>query len=115
MKPIVTLTLNPTIDGSASAERIQPLLKIRTRGERYHPGGGGINVARVIQELGGKTLAVYLSGGATGAILNDLLQTTGIATQRIAVKGYTRIAHTIFERSSGQEYRFVPGGPGGKR
>ena len=53
MKPIVTLTLNPTIDGSATADTIAPIRKIRTSDERYHPGGGGINVARVVQELGG--------------------------------------------------------------
>ena len=111
MKPIITLTLNPTIDGSAEAERIQPLLKIRTSDERYHPGGGGINVARVVRELGGEALAIYLSGGATGAILDDLLKTVGIDTRHIPINGYTRIAHTVFERSSGQEYRFVPEGP----
>jgi 6-phosphofructokinase 2 len=111
MKPIITLTLNPTIDGSASADVIQPLRKIRTTDERYHAGGGGINVARVINELGGKARALYLAGGATGAILDDLLGSTGIDTQRIAIKGYTRIAHTVFERSSGQEFRFVPEGP----
>lgn len=111
MKPIITLTLNPTIDGSASAEVVQPLRKIRTTDERYHPGGGGINVARVVQELGGQALAIYLVGGPTGAILDGLLQTAGIACKRIAITGYTRIAHTVFERSSGQEYRFVPEGP----
>lgn len=111
MKPIVTLTLNPTIDGSASAEVVLPLRKIRTTDERYHPGGGGINVARVVKELGGDTLAIYLGGGATGAILDDLLRTVGIANNHIPIKGYTRIAHTVFERSSGQEYRFVPEGP----
>lgn len=111
MKPIITLTLNPSIDGSASADVIQPLLKIRTSDEHYHPGGGGINVARVIEELGGKAQAIYLAGGATGAILDDLLHSAGIAAQRIAIEGYTRIAHTVFERSSGQEFRFVPEGP----
>lgn len=111
MKPIVTLTLNPTIDGSASAEAVLPLRKIRTSDERYHPGGGGINVARVVRELGGDTLAVYLGGGATGAILDDLLQSVAISSMHIPIKGYTRIAHTVFERSSGQEYRFVPEGP----
>ena len=111
MKPIITLTLNPTIDGSASANVVQPLRKIRTTDERYYPGGGGINVARVVKELGGDSLAIYLGGGATGAILDDLLQNVGIASKHIPIKGYTRIAHTVFERSSGQEYRFVPEGP----
>jgi len=111
MKRIITLTLNPTIDGSASAEKIQPIRKIRTTDERYHPGGGGINVARVIQALGGEALALYLAGGPTGAILADLLEAAGLASQCIPISGYTRIAHTVFERSSGQEYRFVPEGP----
>jgi 6-phosphofructokinase 2 len=111
MKPIVTLTLNPTIDGSASAEVIAPLRKIRTSDERYHPGGGGINVARVVAELGGETRALYLAGGATGAILDDLLRNIGVTCHCIPIAGYTRIAHTVFERSSAQEYRFVPEGP----
>ena len=111
MKPIVTLTLNPTIDGSASADIIAPIRKIRTSGERYHPGGGGINVARLVQELGGDALALYLAGGATGVLLDDLLKTSGIKCCRIPIKGYTRIAHTVFERSTGKEFRFVPEGP----
>lgn len=111
MKPIVTLTLNPTIDGSAFADVIAPIRKIRTSGERYHPGGGGINVARVVKELGGDALALYLAGGATGALLEDLLEPSGIKCRRISIEGYTRIAHTVFERSTGNEYRFVPEGP----
>jgi 6-phosphofructokinase 2 len=54
MKPIVTLTLNPTIDAAAKAETVRPTHKVRTFDERYDPGGGGINVARVINELGGR-------------------------------------------------------------
>ncbi len=111
MKPIVTLTLNPTIDGSSSAERIIPLRKIRTSDERYHPGGGGINVARVVQELGGDALALYFAGGAPGNLLEELLRSADINAQRISIQGHTRIAHTVFERASGQEYRFVPDGP----
>ena len=66
MKPIVTLTLNPTIDAASKAETVRPTHKVRTFDERYDPGGGGINVARVINELGGRSLAVYLAGGLTG-------------------------------------------------
>lgn len=111
MKPIITLTLNPTIDGSSSAERIVPLRKIRTTGERYHPGGGGINVARVVRELGGQALALYFAGGAPGMLLGELLKSAAVDAERISIRGYTRIAHTVFERASGQEYRFVPEGP----
>lgn len=111
MKPIVTLTLNPTIDGSASAEAIRPLRKIRTTDERYKAGGGGINVAQVIHELGGRAHAIYLVGGPTGKILDELLASAGISAQPITIAGTTRIAHTVLERVSGMEYRFVPEGP----
>ena len=111
MKTIVTLTLNPSIDGSAETDVVRPIHKIRTSDERYDPGGGGINVARVIRELGGPVLAVYLAGGATGGVLDDLLDTAMIARRRIPIRDHTRISHAVFERSSGQEFRFVPAGP----
>lgn len=111
MKSIVTLTLNPSIDGSAQAETVRPIHKIRTVDERYDPGGGGINVARVVRELGGSTLALYLAGGATGAVLDDLLAAAAIPRRRFPIADHTRISHAVFEQSSGLEYRFVPEGP----
>jgi 6-phosphofructokinase 2 len=111
MKPIVTLTLNPSIDGAAETDTIRPTHKIRTSNERYYPGGGGINVARVVSELGGPTRAIYAAGGATGPILDALLDKLGVPLQRIGIDEDTRISHSVFERSSGLEYRFVPEGP----
>jgi 6-phosphofructokinase 2 len=111
MKPILTLTLNPSIDGSSEAETVRPIRKIRTTNERFDPGGGGINVSRVIHELGGASQAIYLSGGATGPILEDILQHRGITGRRIPIGDHTRVSHAVFERSTGLEYRFVPEGP----
>jgi 6-phosphofructokinase 2 len=111
MKPIVTVTLNPAIDGAAEAEVVRPTHKIRTTGDRYDPGGGGINVARVIAELGGPALPVYLAGGATGVVLDELMVERGLVFRRIPVAGHTRISLAVLERSTGLEYRFVPGGP----
>ena len=111
MKPIVTLTLNPTIDSASEAERVRPTHKIRTFNERYYPGGGGINVARVIAALGGAALPVYLAGGATGALLSDLLRGEGFASAVVPIAGNTRISHAVFERATGLEYRFVAEGP----
>ena len=45
--------------------------KIRTFGEHYDPGGGGINVARVVHEWGGDTLAVFAAGGVTGRFVKE--------------------------------------------
>jgi 6-phosphofructokinase 2 len=111
MKPIVTLTLNPAIDSSCQADEVRPVHKIRTFEERYDPGGGGVNVARVIRELGGEAMAVYLAGGLTGQAFTHMIDAIGLQHRTIPIRGYTRVSHTVYERSSGREYRFVPQGP----
>lgn len=111
MRPIVTLTLNPSIDGACEALRVQPTHKIRTTGDRYDPGGGGINVARVVAALGGLALPVYPAGGATGTVLDELMAARGLGFRRIPIAGHTRISHSVFETATGLEYRFVPEGP----
>jgi 6-phosphofructokinase 2 len=111
MKPIVTVTLNPCIDNACEAEAVRPTHKIRTSNERYYPGGGGINMARVIAELGGAALPVFLAGGPIGVLLEQLLHATGFATTTVPIAGNTRISHAVFERSTGLEYRFVAEGP----
>ena len=108
---ILTLTLNPTVDVAADADRIQPVRKIRTRGETFDPGGGGVNVARVLRELGGDTLAVILAGGVSGRLLEELLDEGGVPRRTVLIAGRTRVSHTVHELSTRQEYRFVPEGP----
>ena len=68
---IVTLTVNPAVDLATQAESVRAGHKVRTFGERYDAGGGGINVARVISELGGNTLSLFASGGVTGLHRGD--------------------------------------------
>lgn len=108
---IVTLTLNAAIDGSSEAETVRHTRKVRTVNERYDPGGGGINVARVVKRLGGRAHAVYLAGGVTGVVLDDLLDRHGLDRTRLDIADQTRTSLSVHERSSGREYRFVPEGP----
>ena len=75
------------------------------------PGGGGINVARVLSRLGADVEALFLGGGVTGRVLEDLLERGGIRHRMIEIRDDTRLALTVVERSSGNEYRFVPEGP----
>lgn len=108
---ILTLTLNPVIDGACETDAVRHTHKVRTEHERYDPGGGGINVARVIGRLGGDVEALYLAGGATGAVLDELLDRNGVRRRRVNIADHTRISLAVHERASGREYRFVPEGP----
>ena len=62
MVDIVTLTPNPAIDLSTSVEKMVPSRKLRCVAAMRDPGGGGINVARVIKRFGGTTEAIYPAG-----------------------------------------------------
>lgn len=111
MDRVATLTLNPAIDGSCEADKVIPTHKIRTSTERYDPGGGGINVARVLARLGERVEVIYCAGGATGTLLDDLLGEHGLDRHRIPIEDQTRMSLAVYERSSGKEFRFVPEGP----
>lgn len=111
MAAIVTLTFNPAIDGACEAATVHPTHKVRTSNERYDPGGGGINVARVLQRLGSDVCAWYLAGGATGSVLDELLDRDDIKRRAFTIADHTRISHAVYETSTGREYRFVPEGP----
>ena len=106
-----TLTLNPSIDMSSEAEKVEPEKKIRTCCERIDPGGGGINVARVLHRFGVEVEALFLAGGATGKAFDELLERDGLTRRAVWIADDTRTSLTIHERSTGREYRFVPEGP----
>jgi 6-phosphofructokinase 2 len=108
---IATLTMNPALDLATGVERVIPTRKLRCNGLRRDPGGGGINVARVIHTLGGAATAIYTAGGPTGELLTHLLAESGIPHHPVAIDGFTREDFTVNEQVSGDQYRFVLPGP----
>lgn len=108
---IATLTLNPAVDVACVAAEIRPTHKIRTTDERLDPGGGGINVARVVHELGGEALAVIMTGGVTGRLVEELLDQAEVPWRGLPIGGRTRICLNVQERATRLEYRFVSEGP----
>ncbi|WP_377296566.1 1-phosphofructokinase family hexose kinase [Rhizobium sp. SGZ-381] len=108
---ILCITLNPTLDLSNDVTRIVPTHKMRVRNQRQEVGGGGVNVARLIAEMGGEADVAVLSGGATGTILVEALRALPLGLHIFPIKGSVRIAFMVHEDESGLEYRFVPEGP----
>ncbi|MBD0276146.1 MAG: 1-phosphofructokinase family hexose kinase, partial [Acetobacteraceae bacterium] len=108
---IITLTMNPSVDIASDADAVRPVRKVRTRDETFDPGGGGVNVSRVLRELGADTLAVVTAGGVSGRLLEELLDGGGVPRASVLTAGRTRISHTVHDLSAKLEYRFVPEGP----
>ena len=48
MTDIVTITPSPAVDLSTSVDKILPVAKLRGQSQRRDPGGGKIDLARVI-------------------------------------------------------------------
>lgn len=111
MAKIVTLTVNPTIDKSSRVDSVASEIKLRCEPPEFHPGGGGINVSRAVKKLGGESTAIYSAGGGSGMMLTQLLQAEGIATKAISIEAMTRENLTIYENSTGLQYRFGMPGP----
>ena len=112
MIKIFTLTMNPAIDKSAQVNQIEPDKKLRCQEPVFTPGGGGINVARAIHNLGGEAKAIYPAGGPTGDMLEQLLEKENIHQYRVKTKNWTRENVSIIEETTNNQYRFeMPGAP----
>jgi 6-phosphofructokinase 2 len=111
MQPIVTFTVNPALDMSTEVERVEAKHKLRCGPAVFDPGGGGINVARVVHRLGGNALALYAVGGPTGRAFEELLEREGVEGCPLPIEGSTRLNVTVDETSTGDQYRFVVEGP----
>ena len=111
MTDILTITMNPALDVSTSTDKVMHTHKLRCAAAQLHPGGGGVNVARVVQRLGGDCLALFLAGGVNGQRLRKLLDREQVRSHWIPIAGETRESFSVRETSSGRDFRFVLPGP----
>lgn len=110
MPKIITITFNPSIDKSTSVFSLIPEIKLKCDLPLYEPGGGGINVARAINKLGGDAIAVYLAGGHTGDKFIELLKTVAVKSIQTKTRNNTRENLVVLEESTNKQFRFgMPG------
>jgi len=111
VKQILTLTVNPALDVSTSTQRVISGHKLRCTTSRLDPGGGGMNVSRVVGRLGGRSLAVYTAGGPVGEAYRRRVDAEHVPSVVVPISGETRESFTVDEVASGEQFRFVLEGP----
>jgi 6-phosphofructokinase 2 len=111
MADILTITMNPALDVSTSTGTVMATHKLRCAPQIIHPGGGGINVARVLHRLGSNCMALFPAGGFKGQILKQLLDEEQVRSHCITIAGETRESFSVLETSTGRDFRFVLPGP----
>lgn len=89
---IYTITLNPALDYIMEIEEFENGKINRAKSDKIFPGGKGINVSIVLNNLGLKSTTLGFIGGFTGEELKRQMEEQGIQTDFIKLKrGKTRI------------------------
>lgn len=89
---IFTVTCNPALDLAVRLDGLQIGGLNRTAGATLVAGGKGVNVSRVLGELGERNKALGFVAGSNGVMLESALQQMGVTTAFIRLpEGQTRI------------------------
>ena len=108
---IPTLTMNPCLDVSGDIDELISDRKLRCSNTRREPGGGGLNVSRVVVTLGGESLAVFPAGQAGGRVVEKMLLDEGVACETIRHEGFFRQSFAVRDTGEDKIYRFALPGP----
>lgn len=103
--------MNPALDVLTFTDKVESTHKIRCGEVIKHPGGGGVNVARVLQRLGSSCVAVFPKGGVTGERHHHLLTQEKVPCHSVPIAQETRESFSVHEARSGDDFRFVLPGP----
>lgn len=88
---IYTVTVNPSIDYIVQLNELTLGEVNRMDYDNKLPGGKGINVSRILKELGLDNTAWGFLGGFTGEFVKEALEKTGLKTNFTPIKADTRI------------------------
>src|SRR4030042_215200 len=108
---IATVTLNPSLDKIVTVEELVIDEGNLWTSLRRDPGGKGINVSRVVPELGGETIAYGFIGGIDGEILEHLLQQQGVPFDFTPIEGEIRSNFIITDLKTRRQTRIDAPGP----
>ncbi|HGM1125134.1 TPA: 1-phosphofructokinase [Clostridioides difficile] len=89
---IYTVTLNPSIDYIVKLDELKTGSTNRVNEEYVYPGGKGINVSRILKELGNDNTSLGFISGFTGEYIIRTLEEKKLKTDFIKIKsGFSRI------------------------
>lgn len=108
---IVTVTLNPAIDIAYNVEHFQIDKGHRVEAGKKTPGGKGLNVSRVLSDLGKEPVCTGFLGGDNGQWIIKQLDAMGMSQAFIEIEGETRTCLAFIDRASGTQTELLEKGP----
>lgn len=95
---IITLTLNPAVDKTIEVNNFKVNTVNRVSSVRIDAGGKGINVSKVIHQLGEESIAMGILAGKSGEYIQKTLNDLKITNDFLYVDGETRTNLKIVDR-----------------
>jgi 6-phosphofructokinase 2 len=96
---IYTVTFNPYLDRAIDIQELIYDDVNEIVDEKRRAGGKGIDVSRVIKELGGQSIALGFIGGYSGLELEGRLVYEGVVCSFTRINGETRTNNTVYQRN----------------
>ncbi len=90
MANIITLTLNPALDVTYKLDRLNCNSVNIVSDKWLHPGGKGINVAKVLAAMGADPICWTLLGGYTGDLILELLKPQPFKVEYLQLNSVSR-------------------------
>ncbi len=106
---ILTVTMNPAIDTAYQLDKLI-IDDVNRVAPKKTAGGKGLNVSRVLCQLGDDVVATGLLGGHMGAYMGSLMDADGINHDFTPIAGETRICLNILHEGNQTELLESGGG-----
>lgn len=100
---IVTVTLNAAVDKTYTVENFALDKVHRPSDEKTVAGGKGVNVARVLKELGREVIASGFAGGCNGKFILSSLEEEGIGHEFVHTVGESRLCIAVVDPARGTQ------------
>lgn len=89
---VYTVTFNPAVDYVVHLDELTVGMTNRSDSEQMYVGGKGINVSKILAELGVPSKALGFAAGFTGKAIEDGAEEMGVETDFVWLKsGFSRI------------------------
>lgn len=108
---VLTVTLNPSVDRAVFVQQLKVGDTNRVVRSETDAGGKGVNLSRVLRELGGETVATGFLGGGPGAYICKVLDDQDVPHCFVQVHGDTRTNFSVEDADQNPPTTFNEKGP----
>ena len=108
---IITVTLNSAIDRTLEVPNFRIGRRHRSVAQTTMPGGKGVNVARVLKNLGQPVIATGFAGGQTGTRIVEGLTSESVLNDFVRISEESRTNTSIVDPTTGDQTEVNEPGP----